>query len=510
MNPIPVIFIGALISLCPPCFAETKDYGEKMQNMAASKVLNNIDSSHDHWQGIGRLETVSTCTATLLDTRDETESPSASAPAYVLTAGHCIEFTNGNIVTDKPVSGTMTFNYFADTSLFKSYPLKAIIWRSMQGVDMAIVELDVTLQKLIENGIQPLKLARDTPANGTDVLIVGAPKGFDEVTLRMAACTLQPSLDIVEGAWVWRNTFMTRCKDVRGGSSGSPLLDRYSNEILGVVGTGNFDDWHTPCDDHAPCTPVGNTYSVVQGNIYGNPTAFLNGCFSKGRIAANPPSSCQLYPAFTIATDAKALERYKRVKRQDDGSIAIPTWNYRFSISTAFYRYKSVRTAVNCESPHHYSDAVSSTDAVINSEIGTESGFYFLCILGVDSATQRPELGLLKNALSVPVEILDNSPTTQPILSIETGVIVTLAKTEEPYRSYSVKFGPVETTDCHQPDKYTENVHMDFRIESKKLPGKLCTIAYDKSGQASEPRIDLLSAGTRIHTEKPADTRVDR
>ncbi|MFP3632253.1 trypsin-like peptidase domain-containing protein, partial [Burkholderia sp. SIMBA_045] len=88
----------------------------------------------------------------------------------------------------------------------------------------------------IDEGIQPLKLARDTPANGTDVLIVGAPTGFEDVTLRMAACTLQPALEIVEGAWVWRNTFMTRCQDIRGGSSGSPLLDRYTNEIVGVIG----------------------------------------------------------------------------------------------------------------------------------------------------------------------------------------------------------------------------------------------------------------------------------
>lgn len=497
MNPFHVLLTSALCSMCAPCFANSNDYGEGLQNLAPSKVLENTDGARDHWQGIGRLAINSgSCTAALLDTRDDIEP---DTPAYVLTAGHCIELTNGNIVTDKPVKGTITFNYFTDASGFKTYPLKTTIWRSMQGVDMAIVELDVSLQKLIEDGVQPLKLARETPANGTDVLIVGAPKGFDQTTLRMAGCTLQPAKDIVEDPWVWRNTFMTRCQDIRGGSSGSPLLDRYSNEIVGVIGTGNFDESIVPCRTHAPCTPVGDVYQAIPGNVYGNPTAFLNGCFLQGRIAKNPPSSCQLFPAFTVDTGATTLESYRRVKQQDDGSIAIPTWNYRFSISTDFYRYKTVRKAMECESPHHYSDVEGSANAFINSEIGSEPGHYFLCILGLDSATQKPESGLLKNALSLPVEILDNKPTTPPDLSIITEVFVTLAKAEEPHRTYSIKYGPAATTDCNQPDKYRNDVEMDFFVPGDKLPGKLCSIAYDKSGQASEPRVDLLGLATDTH-----------
>lgn len=498
MNSIPLLLASAVCSLCTPSFADGRDYGEGLLNLTPSVVLENTDGSRDHWQGIGRLTTGSgNCTATLLDTRDELEQP--GTPAYVLTAGHCIELTNGNIVTDRPVTGTLTFNYFTDSTAFKTYPLKTTTWRSIQGVDMAIVELDVSLQELIDNGVQPLTLARETPADGTDVLIVGAPKGFDQTTLRMSACDLQPAREIVEGAWVWRNTFMTRCQDIRGGGSGSPLLDRSSNEIVGVIGTGNFDEGLVPCREHAPCTPAGEAYQAIPGNVYGNPTAFLNGCFLEGRIAKNPPSSCQLFPAFTIDTDAITLESYQRVKHQDDGSIAIPTWNYRFSISTDFYRHKTVRKAMECESPHHYSDVEGSENAFINSEIGSEPGHYFLCILGLDSATQKPESGLLKNALSLPVEILDNKPTTPPDLSIVTEVFVTLAKAEEPHRTYSIKYGPAATTDCSQPDKYRNNVEMDFFVPSEKLPGKLCSIAYDKSGQASAPRVDLLGYATDTH-----------
>ena len=502
MNSTHVLLASALFTLSAATLANSSDFGEGLQNFAPSQVLDNTDGARDHWQGIGRLTIEhNNCTATLLDTRDGLEL--LAAPAYVLTAGHCLGLTNGNIVTDSPISGTVTFNYFTDSSGFKSYPLKTTTWRSIQGVDLAIVELDVSLEKLIEDGVQPLRLARETPAEGTDALIVGAPKNFEQSTLRMSACTLQSSQEIIEGPWVWRNTFMTRCQDVRGGGSGSPLLDRSSNEIIGVIGTGNFDASIIPCRDNAPCTPVKGVYQAVPGNVYGNPTAFLNGCFAQGRIAQKPPSSCQLYPAFTVDTGVTSLESYQRIKQLGDGSLVTPTWNYRFSISTDFFRHKTVRTAMECESPHHYSDAADSKDAFINSEIGGEPGFYFLCILGVDSAQQEPDSGLMKNALSLPVEILDNKPTTPPDLSIATEVWVSLAKAEETHRTYSIKYGPVATTDCGQPDKYRNNVEMDFFIPGHDLPGKLCSIAYDKSGQASAPRVDLLDTATGKLEEAP-------
>lgn len=500
MRSISFLLLGVLGSLSSQGMAQNKDYGENMQNFTASKVLENADGSHDHWRGIGHLYIDGSCTAALLDTQD----PSAieATPAYVLTAGHCIEKTNGNIVTDRLASGVMQFDYFADTAPFKTYPLKKVVWRSIQGVDLAIIELEVSLQALLKEGIRPLKLAERKPADGTDVLIVSAPKGFDKVTLRMAACTVQPAQELVEGPWVWRNTLMTRCRDIAGGSSGAPLIDRYSNEIIGVIGTGNLAAGYAPCEEHAPCTPVGGVYKAIPGNIYGNPTAFLNLCFSQGRIADDATSSCPLYPTFTVRADENSPTKYRKLKKQDDGRMATPTWNYRFSISTAFYRHKTVRTAKDCENPHYYSDATSSTNAFINSEIGTQPGFYFLCILGVDSAAQGAEFGLIKNSLSLAVEILDDIPTAQPDLSISTGVGVELARSEE-YRTYAVKFGPVDTTDCLKNEQYLTHTYLDFWFPDAELPLKFCTIAYDKTGQASEPRTDVLTLSTGSRAAAP-------
>ncbi|WP_458129030.1 trypsin-like serine peptidase [Pseudomonas sp. Z2-11] len=471
--------------------AHGKDYGEGVQNFADSKILNNKDGSHDHWQGIGRFSTMNgNCTATLLDTHDP--SGTMPTPAYVLTSGHCTELTNANIVTNKPILGLMQFNYFADTAPYLTYPMKKIAWRSIQGVDMAIIELDVSLQTLLKDGIQPLGLATERPVDGTDVLIVGAPV-HDQNTLRLAACTLQPAQEIVEGRWVWRNTLMTRCEDLKGGGSGSPLLERRTNKIIGVIGTGNLTIQAHPCEQHAPCTPVGDSYKAIPDDVYGNPTDFLSRCFVEGLLVQDVNSSCPLYPVFSVSAAADSPQRYVRIGKKDDGSPDIPTWNYHFTINTPFYRHKTVRTAMDCERPQDYSGVTSAQDAFINTGIGDQVGMYFLCIVGVDSADQRPSEGLINNVLSLPVEILDNAPTAQPELSFTAGVQLSTAANELPHRTYAYKFGPTESTDCSDKTDYSNIEYIDAWLDNSDLPGKLCTIAYDISRQASEPRMDILN-----------------
>jgi len=483
------LLLGAVCLASLQGYAQTIDYGEALENLAPSRVLENADGSRPHWSGIGRIKTPFNCTASLLDTR--APGGSAQSPAYVLTAGHCIELGNGNVVIGRPITGSMSFNYFTDTTA-KTYPLKTVSWRSMQGVDLAIVELDVSLQQLIGDGIQPLKLAATTPTYGSDILIVGAPAGFDVETLRLAACTLQPAKDVIEGRWVWRNTFMNTCRDIRGGSSGSPVIDRHTNEIIGVIGSGGLDKDIVPCGDHAVCSPEEPPPNASAESVFGNPTDFITGCFNEGRIASDPGSSCQLFPGFTVTADEGTPKRYQRNARAADGSQTPATWNYRFSINTPFYRNKTVRKARDCESPHHYHQAMNATNAFIDEEIGQEPGYYFLCILGVETEEQSANRGLLKNALSLPVEILDHQPTPKAKLELTPFITVELDSTEEPLRSYAMKYGAVESTDCDAPEGYKIKGRQDFILAPGEKSGKLCTIAYDRAGQASAVRVDLI------------------
>ena len=125
------------------CVTAAADFGDGQENLSPSRVLANQDGRFDHFKGIGRIRSDEsrTCSAVLIDTR--TSNSSNTAPAYVLTSGHCLQRPHdGVIITDQPVNGTVTFNYFADTiDQQQPYALSRINWSSMQGVDLAIVEL---------------------------------------------------------------------------------------------------------------------------------------------------------------------------------------------------------------------------------------------------------------------------------------------------------------------------------------------------------------------------------
>lgn len=487
MHSIRLLLLSTLGLIVPGCFAAPHDYGEGVANLLPAITLDSSKGLRDHWQGIGRLTTDTVCTATLLDTLEATgvQRP----PAYVLTAGHCINLSNGKIMQNQPIKGSMTFNYFSDPEKFKTYALKAVKWRSMQGVDMAIVELDVSLSTLIESGIRPLKLSSSTPAVNTEVLVVGAPQ---YETLEMAACTLQSAPDIIEGEWVWRNNFMTRCQSIKGGVSGAPLLDRYTNHIIGVVGTGNASPPLAPCHLHEPCIPTENGYSAIEGNLYGSLTPHLRSCFRSGFLFEN---HCELYPAFNVETDKRPSAKYKRIKISKSGVATTPTWDYRFSIDTAYYRHKTVREAKHCESPLHYSAATSSNNTVINSKISSRTGRYFLCLIGTDSVAKELSPGLLRNALSLPVVLLEDEVVALPDFSLRNDADHRRITAGGASVWYSYKVGPSNTTDCQNSEGFSAKSRtLDVFVDKRDLPATFCSVAYDEIEDRSDVRIDQLNA----------------
>ena len=186
MNITHIALSGLLLGSLPGALiAAPKDFGEGLVNTSAPRLLTNACQEHAHWNGVGRIrnEAQTLCTATLLDTRD---ASGKSGPAYALTSSHCLHRLNGAVQKDLPIKGSISFNYFDDTlESIKTYPLKTLKWGSSQGVDLAIIELQAPLADLLKDGITPLKLADEVPADGNDILALAAPE-WD--TLHLSAC----------------------------------------------------------------------------------------------------------------------------------------------------------------------------------------------------------------------------------------------------------------------------------------------------------------------------------
>lgn len=182
-----MVLSGLLLGyLTGAAVAAPKDFGEGLTNASPARLLTNAHQEHSHWNGVGRIrnESQTLCTATLLDTRDDTGK---SGPAYVLTSSHCLHRLNGPVQKDLPIKGSASFNYFDDTlESLKTYPLKTLKWGSSQGMDLAIVELQASLATLLKDGISPLKLADEVPSNGNEILALTAPE-WD--TLHLSACS---------------------------------------------------------------------------------------------------------------------------------------------------------------------------------------------------------------------------------------------------------------------------------------------------------------------------------
>lgn len=489
------------------CFFATASHAQDTAHdlalyQAQARLLENANGQNQHWNGIGRLQVDpqfphAHCTAALMDTRGR--EGSATGPAYVLTAGHCVTFNSLNATVDLPSDGYIDFNYFHDSRAeHHRVNLKTINLGRLGGHDIAIIELDSSLQGLLQNGIQPLQLADSVPEAADELVIVGVPSQYPESALRIAACTHVSTEWLIEQPAILSGFYKNHCSGLKPGSSGSPLLDRQTNRILGVVSTSTFDTLEeNRCFENTPCEVQQGQAHWAPHSIYSSPTYFLDRCFSAGHFTPGA-EGCDAQPwMVTTLTNPARINYYRRVKQDSNGLQVLPSWKFAFSLDKPFYRYKAVREPQQCASPHFYSAALSATEANIDDPVGPEPGLYLLCIIGIDSADQVPELSIMKNPLMLAMEVAEPGPTTAPIIDIrreaEGGYTLAWHFSTPRLSAYKYKAGKPETTDCTAAEGYVRVVE-EISFAASELPLKLCTLAYDMSGQPSLPRTDLLLA----------------
>ena len=524
MNIPHIALYGLLLASLPSTLmAAPTDFGEGLPNASPARLLTNARNEHSHWNGVGRIrnEAQTLCTATLLDTRDATGK---SGPAYVLTSSHCLHRLNGAVQKDLPIKGSVSFNYFDDTlESIKTYPLKTLKWGSSQGMDLAIIELQAPLAALLKDGIAPLKLAEEVPADGNDILALTAPE-WD--TLHLSACVQQSSRELVEQPFVWRVTMKNQCEGVERGSFGGPLLDQATNTLFGILSTSTKGQpEERKCQRDAPCEVRDGHPSWHAETNYGSPTTFLNKCFTAGVLEADS-EHCELFPTTTITfNNPEPIQQYFIKKSGSKGKDIVPRWNLTFTTNTPLYRYKATRRAIDCENPVHYSTPINADKAHITDAIGPQTGMHMLCIVGVESAEQQVTNGMMRNALTLAVELAEPGPARTPNLTISLdrlglGAYTVIWNLAPPFmQRYTYKYGPAATTDCLRPAGFLpiptppaseddeEPIELvyplnDFPamppekfaqvINVRNTPIKICTYAFDQADQPSTLRVDLL------------------
>lgn len=393
MKYLSYFYLTALIGLTTNTTVQARDLGEGAVNGSTSRALQNSGHHYELWSGIGRLSLQSgeSCSAVLLDTRNR--QGRAAGPTYLLTSGHCAFFQFGSARIHLPVEAKVTFHYFYDTpQRHRQYAIRTARWSSLVGTDLAVLEVDATLASLIQAGVNPLKLASHQTNESHDVLNVGAPSGFTEHGLRMSVCAEQTAGTFIDHPGVFPLAMRNRC-DLHAGSSGSPMLNRRTNEITGIVSkVGAYRNTPAPpdCEHSSSCQAARFNYSYSAN--------FLHKCFIDGVFTSDGPD-CSLEPVELAVTEPWKLKSYVHRTQNADGQIVLPTWDFRFSLEAPFYRYKTVRDARDCKAPDNYSAAISAEDAYINTEIGPQNGAHALCLIGV-SGEQHLTRATLNNVFT--------------------------------------------------------------------------------------------------------------
>jgi len=446
----------AVIALLQGCLSVSRyDWGEGTVNFAPAQRLANANGQYAHWQAIGRVEVEGgmTCSGTLIDTRG---SGTLSHPAYVLTSGHCThpEVGNNEIVVNEPAKGRVTFNYFFDTQpQNRSYAVNRIAWSTLRGQDISIIELAPSLEQLVRDGIEPLKLADEPLATEENILITGAP--IDGFIQRMA-CRQEHPASVIEGPWRWIGQSSNRCLGVVSGLSGSPVLARYTNEIVGVLGTTTHGSGRNRCKEGAPCEVVAGQVDKRIDTNYASTTQGLGACFTKGQFDPRP-GECPLGAAWSFPRASQDSD-YIKVERDEHGQILPWQWVQNFSVSAPFYRYRYTRTLDECQSLAGYSQiqtARPDSENELSHELKEGAGLYFFCLIGQQRPTDAPKQSEGKTASVYWRWLLEAPAPLAPTYKVEWvngddyDIRVFPALPDlDPFR-FQYKSGQPEHIDCH-------------------------------------------------------------
>ncbi len=144
----------------------------------------------------------------------------------VATAGHCVSETN---CAERMFMFGFQMKAPLDSVTIipksEAYSCKRVMARSVsETVDFALVQLD---RKVLYHA--PLKLALDEPLVDQEMRVIGYPAGLP--------------LKIVEQARVRRveDDFLSLNSDTFGGSSGSPVVNAKTLEVVGLIARGETD-----------------------------------------------------------------------------------------------------------------------------------------------------------------------------------------------------------------------------------------------------------------------------
>ncbi len=482
-----VLFLGDLELIQPPAIIG-----------ARSLLLQNADGANDGLKGIARFNGQSSCTGTFIAPGNDPD-----APAYLLTNGHCAQPWDANqVFIDQPAGEgwSATFNYFVDVAAEAiTVPAARVTYSTMKGRDVAFVELAATVGELTAQGIAAHPVADAYPEGVFGLRVVGAPVTgvpAEVAFLREERCLATGRADLFEFIWHFHDATRNACQDIYGGSSGSPTFVGDDPAIIGLINTTTIGGV-TPCALGSPCEvrPEGPVW--LPDTSYVTPVAGLGACFTETGLFDLTAPGCPLDDGRQLLITGHPTQGTQNPVTVGDETTPA-TWNATVAGELPYYRYKTGRAgAVDCRVDEGYGPVIALADnALIDDPLPAEEGSYVLCVVAGESATVDDAWQPVEWATMVHAIVDNTPPVIRPQLSArsfpEGGIVFEPLFAPPELADFRVKFGPLDETDCADPEGYLIYRRIPFSIPDEAVPARVCVIGLDSPGNAGEAHEFIL------------------
>ncbi|MET8699078.1 serine protease [Kitasatospora sp. NPDC004723] len=204
----------------------------------------------------------------------------ASDPALVLSNGHCLETGMpgpGQVVVNQASSRTFTLLNASGGSAGTLRATK-MVYGTMTDTDVSIYQLNTTYAAIQSSyGIAPLTVAATHPVQGTAIKVVS---GYWK---KIYSCSADGfAYRLKEADWTFKDSLRyTSTCNVIGGTSGSPVVDAASGQVVAVNNTINESGQRCTLDN--PCEVDQNGVVTVRPGIgYAQETYIIPACFGPG------------------------------------------------------------------------------------------------------------------------------------------------------------------------------------------------------------------------------------
>ncbi|MGW3414513.1 S1 family peptidase [Streptomyces sp. NPDC000888] len=215
-----------------------------------------------------------------------------TAPALVLSNGHCLSTgfpEPGEVLVNQASSRTFGLLNSSGTRVATLRASK-LAYGTMTDTDVSIYQLTSTYATIRNSyGISALTVQNTHPTVGTAITVAS---GYWKTLYNCSIDGFVYRLE--EGDWTWKDSvrYTSACQTI-GGTSGSPVIDQSTGNVVAVNNTGNEDGG--TCTVNNPCeVDESGNVTVREGINYAQETYLIPACFTTGNQLNLSASGCTL------------------------------------------------------------------------------------------------------------------------------------------------------------------------------------------------------------------------